>query len=90
MSGCCGSWISPQPRWNGAHLVGAGDGPCVILMAGARTEEAHVLYPVSELAARYGASAAEETSDQMQAYAGHEWFRRERPTYWARLPWQAT
>ena len=68
-------------------FVGAGDGPCMILMAGARTEEAQVLYPVSELAARYGASAAEETSDQTQAYAGHEWFRRERPTYWDRLPW---
>ena len=69
-------------------FVGAGDGPCVILMAGARTELPWtVLYPVSELAARYGASAAEETSDPQQAYVGFEPSRRERPSYWDRLPW---
>ena len=63
-------------RWDFFHspagtehiLVGAGDGPCVILMAGARAEPWEVLYPVSELAARYGASAVEETSDPQQAY----------------------
>jgi uncharacterized cupin superfamily protein len=68
-------------------FVGAGDGPCAILMAGARTEETQVLYPVSELAARYGASVEQETSDLKQAYVGFEWFRRERPSYWDRLPW---
>ena len=31
-------------------FVGAGDGPCVILMAGARSEDEQLLYPVSELA----------------------------------------
>jgi hypothetical protein len=66
---------------------GAGDGPCVILMAGARSEEGQVLYPVSELAARYGASAEAETSDWRQAYVGFERFKRARPSYWARLPW---
>ena len=44
-------------------FVGAGDGPCVILMAGARLESEQLHYPVSELAARYGASVEEETSD---------------------------
>src|ERR671936_919810 len=44
-------------------FVGAGDAPCVILMAGARSEDQQVLYPVSDLAARYGASAGKETSD---------------------------
>ena len=68
-------------------FVGAGDGPCVILMAGARTEDDRGHYPVSELAARYGASVKEETSDPDQAYAGFEWSRRERPSYWDRLPW---
>jgi len=68
-------------------FVGAGDGPCVILMAGARSEDWNVLYPVSELAARYGASAEEETSDPKQAYVGFEPSRRERPSYWDRLPW---
>ena len=44
-------------------------------------------YPVSELAAHYGASVAVETSDWRQAYATVERFRRERPPNWARLPW---
>ena len=68
-------------------FVGAGDGPCVILMAGGRAEPWQVLYPVSELAARYGASADEETADPDQAYVGFEPSRRERPSYWDRLPW---
>jgi uncharacterized cupin superfamily protein len=68
-------------------FVGAGDGPCAILMVGARSQDWHVLYPVSELAARYGASVAEETSDLKQAYVGFEWSQRGRPAYWDRLPW---
>ena len=68
-------------------FVGAGEGPCVILMAGARTEDEQLLYPVSELAARYGASAAEETPDPKQAYARFERPRPGRPPYWGRLPW---
>ena len=68
-------------------FVGAGDGPCVILMAGARTAPWEVVYPVSELAARYGASAAEETTEPDKAYVGFEPSRRERPSYWERLPW---
>jgi hypothetical protein len=59
----------------------------VILMAGARLEREELHYPVSELAARYGASAEEATSDPNQAYAGFEPSRRERPSYWDRLPW---
>jgi uncharacterized cupin superfamily protein len=68
-------------------FVGAGDGVCVILMAGARSEDWQVLYPVSELAASYGASAEEETTDPNRAYARFEPSRRERPSYWDRLPW---
>jgi uncharacterized cupin superfamily protein len=68
-------------------FVGAGDGQCVILMAGARSEDLQVLYPVSELAARYGASVAEETSDPKQAKTGFARLRRGRPSYWDRLPW---
>jgi uncharacterized cupin superfamily protein len=68
-------------------FVGAGDGPCVILMVGSRTDDWKVRYPVSELAARYGASAEEETSDPRQAYVQFEPSRRERPSYWDRLPW---
>jgi uncharacterized cupin superfamily protein len=69
-------------------FVGAGDGPCAILMTGSRTGDWHVRYPVSELAARHGASVDEETSDPEQAYVGRfEPSRRERPSYWDRLPW---
>ena len=81
-----------SPPWTEHAFVGAGDEPCVILMAGARglatqSDESQVRYPASELAARYGASVEEETSDPAQAYATAEWFRRERPPYWPRLPW---
>jgi uncharacterized cupin superfamily protein len=74
------------PPWTEHAFVGAGEGPCVLLMVGARTGPG-VRYPVSELAARYNASVAEETSDWREAYATAEWFRRERPPTWAGLPW---
>jgi uncharacterized cupin superfamily protein len=75
------------PPWTEHAFVGAGDGPCVIVMVGARTGRPGVRYPVSELAARHGASVAKETYDWRQAYAGVELFRRGRPPQWARLPW---
>jgi uncharacterized cupin superfamily protein len=68
-------------------FLGAGDEPCAIFMVGGRSESWSVLYPVSELAARYGASAEQETSDPDQAYTDFEPSRRERPSYWDRLPW---
>ncbi len=85
----------PLRQWDFVHcpagvehvFVGAGDGPCVILMTGARSEDEKLLYPKSELAARYGASAEEETPDPKQAYAPFERPERERPAYWDRLPW---
>jgi quercetin dioxygenase-like cupin family protein len=77
-----------SPAWTEHAFVGAGDGPCVILMAGARAGP-EVRYPVSELAARYGASVERDTSDWREAYATAEMFRRERPSWWDRLPWVA-
>jgi uncharacterized cupin superfamily protein len=69
-------------------FVGAGDEPCVILMVGARGADWNVLYPVSELAARHGASADTETSSPDEAYIPRfEPSRRGRPSYWDRLPW---
>jgi hypothetical protein len=68
-------------------FVGAGDGPSVILMVGARSDDEQLLYPVSELAARYGASVVEATSDPEQAYAGWEEPQLARPSYWDLLPW---
>ena len=46
-----------SPPWTEHAFVGAGDGLCVILMAGARSGP-EARYPVSALAARYGASVA--------------------------------
>jgi uncharacterized cupin superfamily protein len=59
-----------------AHvIVGAGDGPSMVLMVGTRKRPEELLYPVSEPAARHGASVAEETADESQAYEGVEpWF----------------
>jgi len=54
-----------------AHVfVGAGDGPCAILMVGTRVMPEQVGYPVSEAALRHGAGVTEETADPQQAYAG--------------------
>jgi uncharacterized cupin superfamily protein len=49
--------------------VGAGDGPCVILMVGARLPDNDIHYPVDELAARYRASSPEDTHSSKEAYA---------------------
>lgn len=49
-------------------FVGAGDGPCAILMVGARPDGG-AEYPVSELAVRHGAGLAEPRSAE-DAYAG--------------------
>ncbi|WP_022929967.1 cupin domain-containing protein [Patulibacter americanus] len=54
-----------------AHItVGAGDGPCAILMAGTRTAAGVTTYPPDAVAARYGADVPEETTDPRVAYAG--------------------
>jgi uncharacterized cupin superfamily protein len=58
-------------------FVGAGDGPCVILMVGSREggpEAEGLVYPVSELARRHGASVEVATDSPDEAYAGQpEW-----------------
>jgi hypothetical protein len=59
--------------------VGAGEVPSVILMVGARSEEEQMAPSREELAARYGASAEEDTSDPEQAYAWWEEPRLGRP-----------
>jgi len=63
-------------------FVGAGDGPCAILMIGLRPELETLHYPVSEVAARHGASAAKDTDVPDEAYA--DWPGDYEPV---RLPW---
>ena len=81
----------PLKQWDFVHcppetrhaFVGAGDGPCVILMIGSRPDIA-LRYPVSDLAAKYGASVAKETDNGDEAYA--DWPGEYAPV---RLPWPA-
>jgi uncharacterized cupin superfamily protein len=77
LSGECIVVIEEEERrlraWDFVHcppgtrhvFVGAGDGPCAILMVGARLDRGSSMYPPSEVAARHGASAA----DPEQPYA---------------------
>jgi uncharacterized cupin superfamily protein len=74
----------PMRQWDVLHcpagvehvFVGAGDGPCAVLMIGSRKrDEAH--YPVNDVAAKYDASVATATDDPQEAYA--EWRREPRP-----------
>ena len=68
-------------------FVGAGEGPCVILMAGARKPDNTLLYPVSELARRHGAGVEKETTSPAEAYAEYPAIERRRPDGWEELPW---
>jgi uncharacterized cupin superfamily protein len=70
------------PAGTGHIFVGAGEGPCAILMIGARSEAEQLHYPVSEVAAKHGASAAKETPNPDEAYA--DWPGEFVPV---RLPW---
>ncbi len=49
-------------------LVGAGDGPCTILMVGGRQRETELHYPVSDVAARHGVSVDTETNSFEDAW----------------------
>ena len=69
----------PLRQWDYFHcppgtrhvLVGAGDGPCTVLMVGAPRSASlsEILYPEDPVAARHGASVAETTRSSKQAYA---------------------
>jgi hypothetical protein len=53
-------------------IVGAGDGPCVVLAVGARVRSTGPewgAYPVDERALRHGAGVPEETTEPAVAYA---------------------
>jgi uncharacterized cupin superfamily protein len=76
----------PLRQWDFLHcpagtehiFVGAGDGPCAVLMIGSRRkDEAH--YPVNAAAAQYDASVRSVTDDPDEAYAD-----------WRREPWRPT
>lgn len=74
----------PLRAWDFVHcppetkhvIVGAGDGPCVVIGVGARErtmggpDSGWGGYPVDAVAARHRASVATETTDPKDAYAG--------------------
>jgi uncharacterized cupin superfamily protein len=73
-----------------AHsFVGAGDGPCVLLMVGARTEEGTILYPRDETALEHGAGVEQETPSPHDAYAPFPHWQLGRPDGWDDLPWSS-
>jgi uncharacterized cupin superfamily protein len=85
----------PLRQWDFLHcppgtahaLIGAGDGPCAILMVGARSPDATIVYPVSEAAGRLGLSAPVERDNARQAYAEAGWRRESTPVP---MPWPET
>ena len=55
-----------------AHvIVGAGDGPSLVLAVGSRMHGRGVFYPADPVAQKHGAGAAADTADPKEAYAGH-------------------
>jgi hypothetical protein len=56
-------------------------------MIGARRPDEDIVYPVSDLARKHGASVERETNDPREAYADLGPPRHERLPEWG-LPWQ--
>jgi uncharacterized cupin superfamily protein len=93
LSGECIAIVEGEERrmgpWDYLHspagtrhiTVGAGDGPCAILMYGTRSPDTKIVYRVEPAAARYGHSVDTETSDPDEAYKDRPPFER------VRSPW---
>ena len=99
LAGTCLLVIEAQERtlraWDFVHcpagtnhiFVGAGDGPCVIFMTGARHEGDTIVYPRSEAARARGAGVETETAVPAEAYAPFTPWQLGRPDAWPDLPW---
>jgi uncharacterized cupin superfamily protein len=61
--------------WTAHIIVGAGDGPCAVLMVGARNAGEGLIYPVSEVAQRHRAGVETETTLGEEAYPSMGWQR---------------
>jgi uncharacterized cupin superfamily protein len=87
----------PLKTWDFVHcpsytehaFVGAGDGPCVIFMTGARNgwPTTGVVYPRSDLALRHSAGVELETTKAAEAYAPFPQWKPGPPGDWNGLPW---
>jgi uncharacterized cupin superfamily protein len=81
LSGECKLLVNGEERplkaWDFVHcppgvthvFIGAGEGPCAILMIGHRPADHELYYPGSELARQFGAEAPEPTADPRVAYS---------------------
>ena len=84
------AWDLVHAAPNTTHaFVGAGDGPCVMLMVGARRDEGTILYPRDETALKHGAGVEEDTDQPSVAYSPFGHSRLGRPDGWDELPWSA-
>ena len=93
LSGECVAIVEGQERrmraWDYLHCppgtahitIGAGDGPCAILMVGTRSPDRTLEYLAEPAAAKYGAAVAEATDSPREAYAQRP------PIAPARSPW---
>jgi uncharacterized cupin superfamily protein len=85
----------PLRAWDFVHcppgtrhtFVGTGEGPCAILMTGARRGGDSIAYPRSDAALARGAGVEAETPSPHQAYAPFGHWRLGRPAAWTGLPW---
>ena len=85
----------PLRAWDFVHcpagtrhgFVGTGEGPCVVLMVGARREGRTVDYPRSEVALAHGAGVETQTGSPHEAYAPFGHWRLGRTNAWGELPW---
>jgi uncharacterized cupin superfamily protein len=68
-------------------FVGAGDGPCVIFMTGARWAEKDTLYVRNEVALRHGVGVETETRESAEAYAPFPKWQPGPPASFEGLPW---
>jgi uncharacterized cupin superfamily protein len=99
LSGECVLVIEEEERtlraWDFVHcpagtrhiLIGAGEGPCVVFMAGARNAGKSIHYPRSDFALARNAGVGTETNAPPEAYAPFPKWRLGRPDAWSALPW---
>jgi uncharacterized cupin superfamily protein len=71
------------PPWTEHTFVGAGDGPCAVVMIGLRDPDEQVVYPPNEVAARHEAAVEREITEPTEAYASMDW----PPPTAVRPPW---
>lgn len=68
-------------------LVGAGEGPCVMVTLGRRGEGGTILYARDETALRHGAGVGQDADTPAEAYEPFPKWESGRPVDWDSLPW---